>query len=320
MRAFETTLASFCQEVLGMDLDVRSMIVLESSTPQKFSKHVLVQRLLDKDSKQVFLAFANNAQAGLFVSELMNYARANREGSPAQHLFVNAPKSDAPDWRETTMIDESVYSRNRSFRLLFQSKFAKKRRLDLDEASGKRFFEQWRPHPSRAMLETMVTFVPPGTELFRHALIPEGFEHTDAKGTRVQRGSSLGSVVGRSVDQQDPLLNHLVRAWDRERGRIEKGPFLPTAVQSCVEMDRRFLTVTLLNNRFCFCKGSSHVSNHVYMVVDLERRCFYQTLLCTTCSVQLIPPSPPVLGSSFDLVGLLSIPYKPSHNAHNPTY
>ena len=116
------------------------------------------------------LAFANNAQAGLFVNELMNYARTNREGSSARHLFVQAPKSSEADGRETTLIDESVYSRNRSFRLLFQSKFAKNRRLELDEASGKRFFRYWRPHPTVALLETMVTFVPPKTELFRRAL------------------------------------------------------------------------------------------------------------------------------------------------------
>ena len=281
MTAFDETLSAFCQDVLGLALDANSVIVLESSTPEKFSKHVVVHRLLDKEKDTtVPLAFANNAQAGLFVNELVNYARANRECSSARHLFVQAPKL-SDDGRETTLIDESVYSRNRSFRLLFQSKFAKKRRLELDEASGKRFFDYWRPHPSRALLETMVTFVPPKTELFRHTLIPEGFGHMDAKSLRVRRAGpavvrdSEGKV---QVIQQDPLLNFLVRTWDGVRAEEEHGPFPPTLVQSCVEMDRRFLTVTLSNNRFCRCKGSSHVSNHVYMVVDMERRSFYQHL------------------------------------------
>ena len=113
MTAFDETLSSFCQDVLGLALDANSIIVLESSTPEKFSKHVVVHRLLDKEQDTtVPLAFANNAQAGLFVTELMNYARANRECSSARHLFVQAPT----DGRETTLIDESVYSRNRSFR------------------------------------------------------------------------------------------------------------------------------------------------------------------------------------------------------------
>ena len=123
------------------------------------SKHVVVRRLLDKEKDtMVPLPFANNARAGLFVNELMNYARTNREGSSARHLFVQAPKLSEADGRETTPIDESVYSRNRSFHLLFQSKFAKNRRLELDEASGKRFFRYWRPHPTVALLETMATF------------------------------------------------------------------------------------------------------------------------------------------------------------------
>ena len=187
------------------------------------SKHVVVRRLLDKEKDtMVPLAFANNARAGLFVNELMNYARTNREGSSARHLFVQAPKLSEADGRETTLIDESVYSRNRSFHLLFQSKFAKNRRLELDEASGKRFFRYWRPHPTVALLETMVTFVPPKTELFRRALIPESFGHTDAKSLRVRRA---GPAVARDsegkvqVIQQDPLLNYLGLCSSRRGAR-----------------------------------------------------------------------------------------------------
>ena len=115
MTAFDETLSSFCEDVLGLALDAKSIIILESSTPEKFSKHVVVHRLLDKEKDtMVPLAFANNAQAGLFVNELMNYARTNREGSSARHLFVQAPKSSEADGREATLIDESVYSRNRA--------------------------------------------------------------------------------------------------------------------------------------------------------------------------------------------------------------
>ena len=47
-----------------MSLDFSSMVELESSTEKKFSRHVIVQRLLRRDAQQLNLAFANNAQAG----------------------------------------------------------------------------------------------------------------------------------------------------------------------------------------------------------------------------------------------------------------
>ena len=45
-----------------------------------------------------------------------------------------------------------------------------------------------------------------------------------------------------------------------------------------VELEGRIITVTLGNNRFCWCKGASHRSNHVYLVADLLRGDFYQIL------------------------------------------
>ena len=45
-----------------------------------------------------------------------------------------------------------------------------------------------------------------------------------------------------------------------------------------VELEGKIITVTLGNNRFCWCKGASHRSNHVYLVADLLRGDFYQIL------------------------------------------
>ena len=198
------------------------------------------------------LAFPNNAQAGLLVSSLVQYAALHRaDGGDA--LFVQAPKADDGQEREVCIIDESVYSRNRSFRLLFQSKFGKKRRLDLDAGSAKLAFGV-KPHPCFALLETMASFVPDGTELFEHALIPRGFAHMQAKASR---SSVIRHKNGSVQAECDPLLNYLIRAWDdiRRLNDTSPMPFEPTSVQSCVEMDERFLTVTLNNNRYCFCKG-----------------------------------------------------------------
>eukprot|EP00435_Cladocopium_sp_Y103_P035028 s793_g9.t1 len=289
MHAFRKTLEAFCQDVLGMKLDTTKILELESSTPKKFSRHVIVKTLWeypDGDEVQRALAFANNAQTGLLVNHLVKYAETHRDESwsLSRYLFVEAPGQDVGQQRQVCVIDESVYSRNRSFRLLFQSKFGKDRRLDLDHSRDDEIFGG-KPYPAIALLQTMASFVPEGTELFQHHLIPSDYGHAQAVISRISRGGSVGLRRGNgsiSSAQCDPLLNHLVCTWDETR-RLNEVKFderrcAATNVQSCVELEGRIITVTLGNNRFCWCKGASHLSNHVYLVADLLRGDFYQTL------------------------------------------
>ena len=75
--------------------------------------------------------------------ELFALARAPRErlpDLPARRLFIRAPlASNTPagldDW-EVPVIDESVYSRNRCFRLLFNAKFGQRAALMLSRLGG----------------------------------------------------------------------------------------------------------------------------------------------------------------------------------------
>jgi len=294
MHAFRKTLNAFCQEILGMTMDSKDMLELESSTAKKFSRHVIVKALLDQtgETTKKALAFANNAQAGLLVDHLVKYAESHRHDSQSlsKYLFVEAPdRKDGCEGREVCVIDESVYSRNRSFRLLFQSKFGKDRTLELDHDRCDPYFGGPKPFPCIALVQTMASFVPGGTQLFQHHLIPADYGHLQAKASRVLKG---GSVVIRRDNgstctvQCDPLLNHLVRFWDDIRCDNERRPernWPETTVQSSVEMDGRFMTITLGNNRFCFCKKASHLSNHVYLVVDLLRAEFYQKCFDPDC-------------------------------------
>ena len=43
-------------------------------------------------------------------------------------------------------------------------------------------------------------------------------------------------------------------------------------------------------NRYCMNKRREHKSNHIYIIVDLKRSCFYQKCHDTECS-QYISPS-----------------------------
>merc|ERR1712087_564966 len=116
--------------LLGVQLDADGFVVLDSSTPAKFSKHVIIHRLTCGE-----LVFANNAQVGLVVRKFVEYARKRKDEPGFARpgcLFVRAKSSSgdvAVVWEDSEMnnciVDESVYSRNRCFRLLFHSKFQK---------------------------------------------------------------------------------------------------------------------------------------------------------------------------------------------------
>merc|ERR1719499_2691603 len=105
------------------------------------------------------------------------------------------------------------------------------------------------------MMTTMVSFVPAGTALFSHPLIPEDFGHAALMSMRPINvgghggGGFQGSHVPVGGEYAD-LFKHLIETWDTMRF-MREGPFRgpPTRVATCVETgdDGRFLLVTLQN-------------------------------------------------------------------------
>ena len=67
--AFYDLLNEFCFSTFGLTLDTDSVFELDSTTDEKFSKHVIAKRLGGQYHFQS-LAFPNNAQAGYFVKEV----------------------------------------------------------------------------------------------------------------------------------------------------------------------------------------------------------------------------------------------------------
>ena len=75
------------------------------------------------------------------------------------------------------------------------------------------------------------------------------------------------------------MLEVLVRTWDDVRSEYEPGHAKTAVLGSRLRWmshDRRYLCVSLCNNRFCLCKGASHKSNNIYLVVHMPRAIWYQ--------------------------------------------
>eukprot|EP00927_Polykrikos_kofoidii_P061207 TRINITY_DN56073_c0_g1_i1.p1 TRINITY_DN56073_c0_g1~~TRINITY_DN56073_c0_g1_i1.p1 ORF type:complete len:857 (+),score=139.13 TRINITY_DN56073_c0_g1_i1:85-2655(+) len=333
--AFRSTLSSFCVERLGAPLDASSLVEMDSTTAEKYSRHVVAKRLqlrvgcdagsmTGNHSRPRQLAFKNNMQAGWLVGLFVDFARNKRLCNPhsaARLLFMRPerkkkkkkmshsgasraaacvelteqhyPEQQDEEQRdallscgeedEACIVDESVYTRNRCFRVLFSSKFGKKRPLRL--VSG----ISTRASPALQLLESLATHVPDNTPFFTHEKLPADFG-TDGSCTRTAQipkeaqPKSLHHTECKPSSipaGRDFLFKGLVDVWDQVRRQYEQGPAFsapPTVIQKCLDMggDGNMFVVSLTHNRFCMCKGGSHQSNGVYLVVNVNRGTFYQ--------------------------------------------
>ena len=109
----------------------------------------------------------------------------------------------------------------------------------------------------------------------RLPLNSEGVPRAAGAGTASTRSLALHAGSG--------LLNYLVATWDDvrryhepSRGAGSNKGGSENLVDSAMEISARYVAYTLEQNKFCFNKGASHRSNHIYLVVDREQFCFRQ--------------------------------------------
>ena len=77
----------------------------------------------------------------------------------------------------------------------------------------------------------------------------------------------------------DRLACFLAKFWDNVRQSYEPSEAQTTCTFARTPVslgEDRFWCFSLQNNRFCACKGASHKSNGVYLVVDIGQMIFYQ--------------------------------------------
>jgi len=280
MGEFRRTLASFCGDELGSPLDASCIVELDSSTDVKFSMHVVVKQ--PAGVAPGCPAFRNNEHAEQLVRKLVEYAERQRSaaGSRCDLFFVRGASSVDGDAR-VPLIDTSVYTRSRCFRVLFQSKLGKEATLKLRD--GGRIVHAF-DDPKQQVLKSLVSFVPAGVPLFRHDSVPLGSHHFGS-----------GKPSSREVGQLGPLVE-LIEEWDAERARSSdtSGALKATSLQSWRDLSNDTFGFALCNNRYCRQKGRSHKSNGVYLVADLRRGVFRQHCFdseCRGCSeAHDIPP------------------------------
>ena len=166
MRTFYELLNSFCQRIFAANIDPNDVWELDSTTSAKFSRHVIMKSLKSSQQSQAApkpLAFRNNFEVGTFVKRFLQYASWRRRdpASTAAQLFVRTDSLD----QEVPVIDTSVYSRNRCFRVMFSTKLGKRAPLLPAWAvpQGKT--------PAELLLGSLASFVPESTSIFEDPFI-----------------------------------------------------------------------------------------------------------------------------------------------------
>ena len=219
----------------------------------------------------------------------MEYCRRQREvepRSPARLLFARAPLSSGAGAAagEVPIIDDSVYSRNRCFRVAFSSKFGQRRPLRLMSCGGSAMSSE----PGVVLLHSLASFVS-GSEpcLCARGVVAGDADHSTVRQARrfpaarqvVSPSRGCSSVASCEDTVLGCLVEVLVRTWGDVRSQFEPGHAKTGVLGSRLRWtspDRRYLCVSLRNNRFCLCKGASHKSNNIYLVVNVSRALWYQ--------------------------------------------
>jgi hypothetical protein len=121
--------------LFNVSIDRDSVVVIDSTTNEKFSKHIT---LIIRNNKQEELLFKNNYMVGVLVqsiiSDICDIDNSTGKVIPTAKydaLWVNRKDCNGVTSR-ICFVDLGVYTKNRAFRLLWSSKYGKQKVLTID--------------------------------------------------------------------------------------------------------------------------------------------------------------------------------------------
>eukprot|EP00727_Mastigamoeba_balamuthi_P002674 m51a1_g12403 hypothetical protein (542) ;mRNA; r:691229-693142 len=261
---------------------VVAVVDLDSTTDAKFSRHIVVH--LDSGT-----AFANNAEAGLFVKQVA--AEAHQEGNT--DLFAR-DEHGAPKF----IADLGVYSRNRNFRMYKSTKAGKLSFLLPTEDTRELF-----PIDQDLFLASLVCNVASGAHLLSSAVARPAQEPSQrfaaplavAPGQRRDVGTPSSTQYGRAMGGASqapgaqgsargmfPALDTFMAEVARTRG-AERGAKPGHVREAWYYRDTSTIVYSIADNHYCERIGRSHKSNNVLIVCNLQSLSYYQKCLDPDC-------------------------------------
>ncbi len=149
MTTFKTLLIDFVKQKHNIVLSAQNIIDLTSTVPSKFSRHLIVGDVV----------FENYIHCKIFVEHFCNELKSLVcKNDAVKSLFVNSSKLEQT--HPLLFVDQSVYTKNRCFRILQSSKL-KKIQQGTPARLSFRFSDQRQTIP---FLNTLVTYMNSNTK------------------------------------------------------------------------------------------------------------------------------------------------------------
>lgn len=247
-------------DVFGICYDPSWTLELDSSTAEKFSRHLIIHI--------PGAAFKDNSHAGAFVGEICKRSNELRESDDEIcKMFVLQGDSRAAH-QAHIFVDVAVYSRNRAFRLPFSSKAGKiSFLLPTSRFSASKLSER------EVFMNSLICKVDEGCKQLltfsNEKPCPGGVVDFDVWKANPVNQSSEGpsSNYGKSPF---PLLEVFIEAIARIgdiQGKIRSWYHFA---------DHGVVVYNISGNRFCENIGRPHKSNNVMYIVDFRTAGYYQ--------------------------------------------
>lgn len=274
LETFVKTIIMFVKQKFDVMCSEEDVLDLDSSTVEKFSHHLIFQSLV----------FSNNLQAGYFVrfvcSEINKFLSEDYNPEDNWCFYGGITTKDLLDLKidKGLFCDESVYSRNRHFRLFKSSKL--KKNIPLVLSNNNKFKLSAEVHcedcfDKEIFLKSLITFGCDDKVLlnFSNTMTSEIGVTSLGKqihcGIENKNGECQSSYTSSPFPRIDTFISNLVFP-----GKIFRNHYFPSVNK---------LVYSIVKQRYCGNVKRQHKNNNVKYVVDLNEMYWYQKCYDPDC-------------------------------------
>jgi len=272
LETFIKIIKMFVKQKFDLEYNEEDILDLDSSTIDKFSHHLIFPSLI----------FSNNIQAGYFVKFIC--AEINKLLSEDYNLEDNGcfcggiTTKDILDLKidKGLFCDQSVYSRNRHFRLFKSSKLKKNIPLVLSSTNKYKLPEMAHCEDcfdKQIFLKSLITFGCDGKVLLNFtnmtSQISSELQSRQLYMDQENKRECQSSYASSPFPRIDKFISNLVFP-----GKIFRNHYFPSVNR---------LVYSIVKNRYCGNIKRQHKNNNVKYIIDLNEMCWYQKCYDPDC-------------------------------------